>query len=43
MSASAGFVPSDLEMLYGSRVNPGVGVFLTVRPGVMRMAVDHVH
>jgi YHS domain-containing protein len=37
-SASLGFVPSALEPVYGSRVNAGVGVFLTVRPAVMRMA-----
>jgi hypothetical protein len=37
VSASAGFVPTALETVYGSRVNAGVGVFLTVRPAVMRM------
>jgi hypothetical protein len=43
-SASVGFVPSTLESVYGSRVNPGVGVFLTVRPAVMRMGgAAHVH
>jgi YHS domain-containing protein len=39
VSASAGFVPSALETVYGSRVNPGFGIFLTVRPAVMRMAM----
>jgi hypothetical protein len=37
VSASAGFVPRRLEPVYGSRVNAGFGVFLTVRPAVMRM------
>ncbi len=31
-SVSAGFVPSSLEPLYGSRVNVGFGLFLTLRP-----------
>ena len=48
VSASAGFVPRSLETVYGSRVNPGLGVFFTVRPVVMRMATPasgtpHVH
>ena len=48
VSASAGFVPRSLETVYGSRVNPGFGVFFTVRPVVMRMATPasgtpHVH
>ena len=38
VSVSAGFVPSRLETVYGGRVNAGIGVFLTVRPSVMRMA-----
>jgi hypothetical protein len=37
VSASAGFVPSALESVYGSRVNLGFGIFLAVRPAVMRM------
>jgi hypothetical protein len=37
VSASAGFVPTALETVYGRRVNAGLGVFLTVRPSVMRM------
>ena len=48
LSASAGFVPRSLETVYGSRVNPGLSVFFTVRPVVMRMATPasgtpHVH
>ena len=38
VSASAGFVPRPLEAAYGSRVNPGIGVFLTIRPAAMRMS-----
>ncbi|PYR72510.1 MAG: hypothetical protein DMF87_27835 [Acidobacteria bacterium] len=34
---SAGIVPSALKTAYGSRVNPGVGIFLTVRPAAMAM------
>jgi hypothetical protein len=44
VSASLGFVPSALETVYGGRVNPGAGVFLTVRPAAMRMGdAAHVH
>jgi hypothetical protein len=48
VSASAGFVPRSLETVYGSRVNAGIGVFITVHPAVMRMAAPasgtpHVH
>lgn len=44
VSTSAGFVPSTLESVYGSRFNAGFGVFLTLRPAVMRMAEgQHVH
>lgn len=43
-SASMGFVPNTLGSMYGGRVNPGAGVFLTVRPAVMRMGdAAHVH
>ena len=35
---SAGFVPESLRAVYGSRVNPGIGVYLTVRPGLMTAA-----
>ena len=31
-AVSAGFVPSDLRSVYGSRVNLGLAVFATVRP-----------
>jgi YHS domain-containing protein len=34
-SVSAGFVPKDLEPAYGSPVNVGFGVFLTLRPAEM--------
>lgn len=37
VSASAGFVPSALKSVYGSRVNVGFGVFVTVRPAAMAM------
>jgi hypothetical protein len=34
-SLSLGVVPRSLEPLYGARINPGLGVFVTVRPGGM--------
>jgi hypothetical protein len=34
-SISAGFVPEPLEPAYGSRVNAGFGVFVTLRPAAM--------
>jgi hypothetical protein len=48
VTASAGFVPRSLEAAYGSRVNPGIGVFFTIRPAAMRMSTpasgtSHVH
>ena len=48
VSASAGFVPRSLEAAYGSRVNPGIGVFFTIRPAAMEMSApssgtSHVH
>jgi YHS domain-containing protein len=39
VSASAGFVPSALASIYGGRVNPGFGIFLTVRPAAMARAM----
>jgi YHS domain-containing protein len=36
-SLSAGFVPDRLEAAYGSRVNAGFGVFVTLRPAAMTM------
>ena len=36
-SLSAGFVPERLKPAYGSRVNTGFGVFLTLRPAAMMM------
>ena len=33
VSGSASFVPSALEPVYGDRVNLGLGIFLTIRPG----------
>lgn len=38
VTASAGFVPRALESVYGGRINPGFGVFVTLRPAVMAMA-----
>jgi YHS domain-containing protein len=37
-SVSAGFVPESLKPAYGSRANPGAGVFFTLRPAVMTHA-----
>ena len=34
-SVSAGFVPERLEPVYGGRINPGFGVFVTLRPAAM--------
>jgi hypothetical protein len=34
---SAGFVPQTLKVTYGSRVNAGFGVFVTLRPAAMTM------
>jgi YHS domain-containing protein len=36
-SLSAGLVPERLEAVYGSRVNAGFGVFVTLRPVAMMM------
>jgi YHS domain-containing protein len=36
-SVSAGFVPERLPAIYGSRINPGFGVFVTLRPAAMTM------
>ena len=33
-TVSAGVVPSELREVYGSRVNPGAGIFLTLRPAM---------
>jgi hypothetical protein len=38
VTASAGFVPGTLEPAYGRRINPGIGLFVTLRPAVMSMA-----
>jgi hypothetical protein len=35
---SFGVVPKSLETIYGHRVNPGVALFLTVRPSAHQMA-----
>jgi YHS domain-containing protein len=40
-SISAGFVPEGLKATYGSRVNTGVGVFVTLRPAAMTMHTGH--
>lgn len=42
ISLSAGFVPEELESAYGSRVNAGFGVFLTLRPAAMTMDEGHM-
>jgi YHS domain-containing protein len=34
-TVSAGFVPGSLERVYGGRINPGFGVFVTLRPAAM--------
>lgn len=34
---SVGIVPRSLDSLYGGRVNPGMGVFVTVRPAAHQM------
>lgn len=36
-SVSLGLVPGRLVPFYGRRANPGVGVFVTVRPAAYRM------
>jgi hypothetical protein len=36
-SISVGFVPDPLESAYGRRVNPGFGIFLTLRPAAHGM------
>jgi len=36
-AVSAGIVPAELAAAYGGRMNPGVAVFVTVRPGLMTM------
>jgi hypothetical protein len=36
-TASASFVPDSLRSIYGSRVNGGFGVFLTLRPAAHKM------
>lgn len=35
--ASLGFVPESLKPHYGRRANPGVGLFVTVRPATHKM------
>jgi YHS domain-containing protein len=38
---SAAFVPERLNAAYGSRVNVGFGVFVTLRPAAMAMHAEH--
>jgi YHS domain-containing protein len=38
-TGSMGILPPALRSFYGSRVNPGVGVFLTLRPAMMSVDV----
>lgn len=40
-TASLSAVPEALEHVYGARVNPGVGIYLTLRPAAMRMGMTH--
>jgi hypothetical protein len=40
VSASVGLVPDSLKAVYGGRVNPGFGVFATLRPAAMVMSQD---
>jgi YHS domain-containing protein len=40
---SAGIVPDDLRAAYGSRVNAGAGVFLTLRSAVMAADAHAAH
>jgi len=40
-AVSAGFVPERLKTAYGSRVNGGFAVFLTLRPAAMMMMMMH--
>ena len=42
-TASAGFVPEQLKAAYGSRVNAGFGVFVTLRPAAMMMMMTPMH
>ena len=35
VAMSAGFVPTELQPIYGGRVNAGVAVYLTLRPAAM--------
>jgi hypothetical protein len=42
-AASAGFVPEKLRAAYGSRVNVGFGVFVTLRPAAMMMSMPMEH
>ena len=37
-AVSAGIVPGDLRPAYGRRVNPGLAIFLTLRPAMMSVA-----
>jgi YHS domain-containing protein len=38
VEGSLAFVPAELKALYGRRVNPGGGIFLTIRPAMMPVA-----
>jgi hypothetical protein len=38
VTASVSFVPEALEPFYGRRMNPGIGMYLTVRPAALRLA-----
>ncbi len=36
-AVSASIAPGDLKSAYGGRVNPGIAVFLTLRPAMLSM------
>jgi YHS domain-containing protein len=40
VTVSLGVVPAELRAVYGGRINPGAGVFLTLRPAAMVMAAS---
>ena len=42
-AVSASVVPADLGTVYGGRVNPGVALFLTLRPAMMSMDAHAAH
>ena len=41
LTTSLSLMPEALEPFYGTRVSPGVGLYLTLRPSAMRMPMNH--